>query len=366
MSTTAQPEGQFPPTGPILAEAVRQPPPPPPRRRSFWGRLFLAILLVAFLGSLCLNLLLVPLVALGLAGSLESDHRVQEKFFSHNREAHDKVVILSIEGGIFNPEDGFVKQQIDQVIKDESVKGVVLRINSPGGTITGSDFLYHHLVQLRQERKVPMVVSMGGIAASGGYYAAMAVGHEPDVLFAEPTTWTGSIGVVIPHYSLADLLGKVGVADDSIASHPLKTMGSFTKPMTDEERKIFQALIDDGFDRFKEVVRSGRSRFEKDPAALDRLATGQIFTAAQAKRSGLVDQIGFIEEAIDRAISLAGLDEENVKVVKYEAKPSLRSLLMGGQARSAPALDLKVLLEMTTPRAYYLCTWLPGVEGIRD
>ena len=194
----------------------------------------------------------------------------------------------------------------------------------------------------------------------------MAVGHSRNVIFAEPTTWTGSIGVVIPHYNFADLLGKVGVADDSIASHPLKTMGSFSKPMTDEERKIFQALIDDGFDRFKEVVRSGRSRFQKDPTALDRLATGQIFTAEQAKRSGLVDQIGFIEEAIDRTISLAGLDKESVKVIKYESKPSLRSLLMGGEARSATALDLKVLLEMATPRAYYLCTWLPGVEGIRD
>jgi len=131
--------------------------------------------------------------------------------------------------------------------------------------------------------------------------------------------------------------------------------------MTDEERKIFQELLESGFDRFKEVVRSGRSRFDQDPKALDRLATGQVFSAEQAKANGLVDQIGFIEDAVDRAISLAGLDKDNVKVVKYHPEASLRSLLLGGQARSAPALDLKTVLEMTTPRAYYLCTWLPGL-----
>jgi len=324
------------------------------------------ILLLAFLGSLCLNLLLIPLVALGLAGSLESDRRVQEKFFSHNAAARDKVAVISLEGVILEAEDGFVKRQIDRVMKDSDVKAVVLRVDSPGGTISGSDYLYYHLNKLRQERDLPIVVSMGGIAASGGYYAAMAVGHGADLLFAEPTSFTGSIGVVIPHYNLVELLQKVGVQDDTIASHPLKTMGSYTKPMTDEERKIFQGLLESGFDRFKEVVRSGRSRFEKNPAALDRLATGQLYSAQQAKQNGLVDRIGFIEDAVDRAILLAGLDKENVKVVKYQPEVSLRSLLLGGEARSAPALDLKVLLQMTTPRAYYLCTWLPGVERIRD
>ena len=123
---------------------------------------------------------------------------------------------------------------------------------------------------------------MGGIAASGGYYVSMAVGDTPDTIFAEPTTWTGSIGVIIPHYNLADLMDDWGIKEDTIASHRLKTMGSLAKPMTEEERKIFQGLVDDSFGRFKEIIRDGRPKFRKDPAALDKLATGQVFTAEQA------------------------------------------------------------------------------------
>jgi protease-4 len=189
----------------------------------------------------------------------------------------------------------------------------------------------------------------------------MAVGHTPDVIFAEPTTFTGSIGVIIPHYNLGGLMQKYGVESDSVASHPLKTMGSISRPMTEEERKIFQRLVDDGFDRFKSIIRSGRSKFDKDPAALDKLATGQIYTADQAKASGLIDQIGFLEDAVDRAIALADLDKAEVKVVKYKQELGLAAALMGGQARQKTVLDLQAILEMTTPRAYYLCTWLPGL-----
>jgi protease-4 len=349
---------------------VREPPPPRPRR-SFFGRLLLVLVLLVLAGSLVLNFVLAPLAGLGL-GSLESDRRVQEKFFSHKEHAQDKVAIISIEGVILEAEDGFVKREIDHVMKDPNVKAVVLRIDSPGGSMSGSDYLYHHLVHLRDNhggQKLPIVVSMGGIAASGGYYAAMAVGHQSDAIFAEPTTFTGSIGVIIPHYNVVGLMEKYGVADDSVASNPLKTMGSMTKPMTEEEKKIFQELIDQSFGRFKEVVREGRSRFQKDPAALDDLATGRIYSAEQAQTSGLVDKIGFIEDAVDRAISLAHLDEDNVKVVKYKRETGLAALFSGGDGRAASAPDLKTLLEMTTPRAYYLCTWLPGLgtgKGIRD
>ena len=146
---------------------------------------------------------------------------------------------------------------------------------------------------------------MGGLAASGGYYASMAVGDTEDTIFAEPTTWTGSIGVVIPHYNVTGLMKEIGVADDSIASNPLKEMGSFTRPMTEAERNIFQNLVNEGFTRFKDVVKSGRPKFKQDPAALDKLATGQVFTAVQAEKNGLIDKIGFIDDAVDRAIELA-------------------------------------------------------------
>jgi protease-4 len=213
--------------------------------------------------------------------------------------------------------------------------------------------------RLAEERDVPIVVSMGATAASGGYYVSMAVGDEPNTIFAEPTTWTGSIGVKIPHYDLSDLLKNWGIKEDTIASHRLKTMGSFAKPMTEEERKIYQGLVDDSFERFKEIIRDGRPRFAQDPAALDKLATGQIYSAQQALTDGLVDKIGFVEAAVDRAIELAKLDPQQVRVVKYKPEPTLASIFIGEESRGRQ-LDLRAILDVTTPRAYYLHTWLPA------
>jgi protease IV len=352
---------------PIPAQIVPQAAPAkPPRKSRFFARLFLALLFFGLLGSLALNLLL--LVAVGVSGLTgEDDGRVKEKYFSMNRYGSEKVAILSIEGTILSGE-GFFKQQIDHArkdIRDGNLKAIVLRVNSPGGTITGSDYMLHHLKQLLQDSKnakIPIVVSMGALAASGGYYVSMCVGDTPGSIFAEPTTWTGSIGVIIPHYNLANLMEKWGVQEDAVASHRLKGMGSFARKMSPEEREIFKQLVDEGFTRFKEVVKEGRPAFRKDPAALDKLATGQVYTADQALKNGLVDRIGFIEDAIERAIKLARLDPDEVKVVKYRSEPKLTDILFG-QTRSQPSFDLAAVLESTTPRAYYMYTWLPALAG---
>lgn len=337
---------------PVMAEVVR--PFPTPRKRGKFGLLLTLLLLAGLTGSALLNLVL-----LAGSGPFESGGKVREEYFSTSsfRQGTHKVAIISLEGVILSGE-GAVKRQIDRAAADETVKAVVLRVNSPGGTITGSDYLYHHLSQLREKAGKPIVVSMGGIAASGGYYVSMAAGSTPDTIFAEPTTWTGSIGVIIPHYNASKLMQTWGVEEDSIASHRLKNMGSLSKEMTDEEREIFQALVDESFDRFKAIIRSSRPEFEKAPELLDRLATGQVFTAQQAKESGLIDRIGFIEDAVDRAIELAGLDRDDVKVVRYKAEPTLISLLLGRSAAGG-GFNLKALSEMTTPQAYYLWTRLP-------
>jgi protease IV len=233
---------------------------------------------------------------------------------------------------------------------------VVLRIDSPGGTVTGSDYIYHHLRKLAEEKKLPIVVSMGGICASGGYYIAMSEGDQKDAIFAEPTTWTGSIGVIIPHYDLSGLMKAMNVADDSIKSGPLKQMGAFTRPMTEAEKKALQGLVDDSFKRFKEIVKAGRPKFTD--AALDKVATGEVFAADQAVANGLVDKIGFVEAAIDRAVELAKLDSKRTKVVKYKRPFALIDGLIASQAKSQPT-DLQMLLDLAAPRAYYLSTWLP-------
>jgi protease-4 len=270
---------------------------------------------------------------------------------------------VSVTGTISEAND-FVKRQLDRIRDDQSVKAVVLRINSPGGTVTYSDYLYHHVTKLCGERKLPVVVSMGSLCASGGYYIAMAAGdgdgNKEKVLFAEPTTWTGSIGVIIPHYDLSGLLAQWAVEDDSVKSHPLKDMGSPTKSMSDEERAILQALVDSTFGRFKEIVKAGRPQLAANEADLDAVATGQIFTAEQALKLGLVDELGFIEDAIDRAVQLAGKTSDTVRCVEYKSPPNLVSELIGVQSRRQ-SLGVETLLELSTPRAYYICTLLPAV-----
>ena len=346
------PNGTQPGT-PILAQAVV--PRPPRSRRSGLKGLLLVLLLMGLGGSAILNLVLLSEGGMALA----PDDQVREELFSEYQfeTGSHKIAIISLEGTILSGE-GPTRRQIERAAQDDDVKAVVLRVNSPGGTITGSDYLYHHLNELREKYEKPIVVSMGGIAASGGYYVAMAVGQTPDAIFAEPTTWTGSIGVIIPHYNASELLSEWGIQEDSIASHRLKNMGSLARKMTDEEREIFQTLVDQGFERFKDIIKAGRPHFQEDPDALDELATGQVYTAEQAKANRLVDKIGFVEDAIDRAIALAGVDPEDVKVVRYRPQITLAGLLFGSGPRRQ-GFGLAELLDISAPRAYYLCTRMP-------
>ena len=359
MDTYGPTAGQ--PDPPPFAHPVHEPggtPPPPPPPRRGRSSAALALGLMAVLAVVVGGVVLMGFAAVALVG-LGSDDQTEEHYHSLARHAGDKVAIITVEGTILDG-DGFAKKQIDRVREDKHVKAIVLRVNSPGGSVTGSDYLYHHLTKLAKEREIPIVVSMGGIAASGGYYVAMAVGDQPDTIFAEPTTWTGSIGVVIPHYNMAGLMQKWEIEEDSVKSHPLKQMGTPTKKMTAEERTIFQALVDDSFGRFKQIVLAGRPKLRDNPKILDRVATGQVFTTRDALAAGLVDREGFIEDAIDRAIELAGLDKDRTKVVKYKRRTGLLDFGLSARAGSRGP-DLATLLDMTTPRAYYLCTWLPSM-----
>ncbi|RIK83205.1 MAG: signal peptide peptidase SppA [Planctomycetota bacterium] len=291
-----------------------------------------------------------------------------EKYHSLSRRAEDKIAIIKVEGPIFDA-DGYVKQQIDRVRDDQAVKAVVVRIDSPGGTVTASDYLYHQLRDLAEDRDLPLVVSMGGICASGGYYMAMAVGDAENTIYAEPSTWTGSIGVVIPHYDVSKLLANWNIEDDSIASHKYKLMGSPTRQLSPEEeaeeQKLLQELVDESFERFKNIVLAGRPKLKDNADDLATATTGRIFSADQARALGLVDQIGFLEKAIERAAELAGRDLASLRCVQYEEPLTLSKLLLSADSGLAPAngfarFDAARLLDMTAPRAYYLCTWLPA------
>ena len=365
-----------PPTNPAPAPAAAPtsaPQPQPqtiviqqPRSRwsSWWARL-------GWMGFLFCAIWLISLTA-QTEQYFDTTGGITEKFHSGSTKATttDKIAIITISGAIMDGE-GFARKQMEKIRKDEHVKGVVLRVDSPGGSVSASDYIYHHLKQLRAEKikklnennageqkDFPLIVSMGSMAASGGYYVAMAVGDQKQSIYAEPTTTTGSIGVLIPQYDISGLLEKYDIKDDTIATHPRKTMLSMTKEMTVEERELVRNYINESFTRFKDIIKDGRPHFKKDESALNELATGEIFTAAQAKKTGLIDEIGFIEDAIDRAIALAKLDKESVRVVQFESPTSLLGIDLA-QSRNSNATALEALMELSTPKAYYMCTSLP-------
>lgn len=355
---------------PIIAQAVSPAMAPgsgPPYRQHVarrGGRTMATLIVLALLAALAFSMLLN--IALIGGTTTSSADAVQEEYFSEDKfqDGDDKIAIISVEGTILSM-DGFVKRQIDQARRDENVKAVVLRVDSPGGSVAASDYLYHHLSKLRTESKKPIVVSMGSMAASGGYYIAMAAGPTEKTIFAEPSCFTGSIGVMIPHYNLAGLFDKYGIEQDAIVSHRLKDMGSLGRQMNDEEKAIFQALVDESFGRFKQIIRDNRIQFTENPEALDELATGQVYTSQQAKDGGLIDEVDFIEAAIDRAIELVGADRNNVQVVRYKQTPTLASLLMGAQAQPR-GFDVQQLFEMSAPKAYYMATQLPPLVRNRQ
>ena len=306
------------------------------------------------------------LVALASAGAnaqyFQRDAKVIEQYASLSRLAAAKIAIVDVSGAIMGGA-GFSRLQLDQIEADKSVRAIVLRVDSPGGTVSGSDEIHYRLGKLAKKRELPVVISMGGIAASGGYYIAMANGGREDVIFAEPATRTGSIGVIIPHFDLSMLLSKCDIRDDSITSGPLKEMLSPTKERSPElaerERKILQNLVDEMFGRFKQIVKEGRPKLDDEKLAA--VATGQIFTAQQALDAGLIDRIGFLEDAVVRAVELAGLTEETARVVKYSRPRGLLEEVLGSDSSAGARTTVEAFAEWTTPRAWYLCSWWPAL-----
>ncbi|MBI3803433.1 MAG: signal peptide peptidase SppA [Nitrospirae bacterium] len=279
----------------------------------------------------------------------------------------NKVLLLDITGMISEEKvDGLVekpdmvsriKEELKKAESDKSVKAVVLRINSPGGTVTASDIIYHEIQRFKERTGRKVVASIVDIGASGGYYIAMSA----DQVVAHPTAVTGSIGVIMLHVNLQGLMEKVGVEADSIKSGAHKDMGIPTKPLAPEDREILQAMINDMYSRFLEVVGQGRKGLAAD--RIKTLADGRIYTATQAKEAGLVDQIGYLDQAIDLAKSEAGIQQ--AKVILYsrpnEHTNNIYSQAMQGEANplSAWGVDPKRLLQGQGNSAKFLYLWMP-------
>jgi len=359
---------------------TRPPFPVPPRPIGFWPLFFKDVTVsVAGVATFCfLSFFLFFATIVGLAGALNDASEsalVLEETISGDETAPGKIVVLPIEGVIETDEYGFLREAIDCIADDERVRGVVLRINSPGGTIAGSDYYYTLLKDLKAELDVPIIASMGDVAASGGYYIATAA----DRIFAERSTLTGSIGVIVSMYDASELCEKVGVASTPVVSGPMKGMGDFMKKPTPEETAVWQALVDESYEQFLDVVRAGRPWYrgengentenkengesseiaetavaEERDAELRRVADGRIYTAKQAKDLRLIDEIGFLDDAIDAAIEAAGLTQETAEVVRYEELESWTSALgLSALTKRSEPLE-KALDSVATPRGYYI------------
>ncbi|MFZ5448100.1 MAG: signal peptide peptidase SppA [Thermodesulfobacteriota bacterium] len=249
--------------------------------------------------------------------------------------ARDKILLMDVSGiilegphrilgltrGVTSPSR--IKEELVKAAQDKRIKAVVLKINSPGGTVSAADVILHELKAFKAEKGVPVVVCLQGLAASGGYYVAQA----GDTIIAYPTCVTGSIGVIAMKFNLRGLMDKVGVDEDMVKSGKWKDFWSPFRPATPQEKEMMQHIIDDFYRNFVDVVAQGR---KLSLTATRGVADGRIFTAAQARDLGLVDQLGYLDDAIELARAKAGL-ETGARVITYHRpgsyKPTIYSLM---------------------------------------
>jgi protease-4 len=264
------------------------------------------------------------------------------------------VLMIPIHGVIASEDGGApaaiaMLRQLRTRGEPSGIKVILLHVDSPGGDVTTSDVLAHELRKCR-ERGYKVVAFCGDTAASGAYYASAGA----DRIVARPTSVCGSIGVIMMHFDAEKLLvEKVGVRDESIVSGPYKETPSIFRPMTAEERAYLQNIVDQLYGRFVKTVADGRKLKEAD---VRKLADGRVYLAEEAKRLGLIDEIGQRDEAIAAARKLAG---EDSTVIAYCHQPGLLAELFRSQARSSPVPEeLETLARMALhPRLLYL--WRP-------
>jgi protease-4 len=246
-----------------------------------------------------------------------------------------------------------VREQLDRARRDKHVRAVVLRIDTPGGSVTASDIVYSEIERFKRDRSVPLVAQLMGTATSGGYYIAMAA----DEVVAHPTTVTGSIGVIFLGVNFSGLMEKLGIKNQTITAGVHKDAGSPLRAMTPDERAHFQSVIDDLHERFREVVAAGRPKL--DAATIEILADGRIYSASQALENGLVDRVASLDETLDSVKESLGEDE--VRVVRYHRPREWRRNIYTEPPSSPPVLRIDwtpLLGPFDEPGFHYL--WWPG------
>ena len=288
------------------------------------------------------------------AGTMAQSPVISELYRDGNS---DTIAVIPVEGVIDSYLAGRIRMFVNEVLADDDIKAVVLRVDSPGGGIAASDRIWYEVRRLR-DNGLPVVSSYGGVAASGGYYVSCATDH----ILAEPTCITGSIGVIAQSFIFKDLLDKIGVEPVTLIStaSPSKDMGNPFRAWTEADRAKYIALLNAAYDIFNQRVHEGRSHAITDPARIDELADGSIYTAEQARNSGLIDGIGYLDDAITQAETLAGVTPGASSVIILRQATSILDDLFvsspaGIRSRLRDVESIRSLVnELAAPRLMYL------------
>lgn len=339
-SANPHPPNSTPPREPPPYQAFQR-----PRKKSGVWRIFWSILFgLSVLANIGMFLLLIGAFTLIVSGQA----RRYEVAVVREGSPTQKVVLVNLTGIVTDDQADEVYRQLQAARRDQNVKALIVRVNTPGGTVSGSDRIYAELRRYRQEEAQPVVAFMQGMATSGGYYASVAC----DQIVAEPTVITGSIGVIASHFVFEDLLqNKLGIQPVFLTEGAKKDWpSSFRGPTEEELDYIRERLLTPAYERFVEVVREGRA----DALTADevnRLADGSIYTAPQALEVKLIDKVGYLDDAIAVVQSMANLS--NPKVIEYRRPFSLRGLLSIG-SQTGLRLDRATLYDLSTPQIMYL------------
>lgn len=280
-----------------------------------WLALILAIAL--FIVSIGFNFAMSVVAGL-FEGVMSFDELALEEQVIEEGDWNERIAVINLEGVIMDGEtsvfmmDGYNHSSLLQMIRsageDPTVAAIILQIDSPGGAVGPTAEIHRTIVDVQEEYDKPIYVSMGSMAASGGYYVAAPA----DKIFAEPATITGSIGVIMENINIAGLAEKYGISFNTIKSGKHKDIMSTNRKMTDEEKEILQSIVDEMFDEFVQVVVDGRNM---DEATVRELADGRIYTGKQAKEVNLVDEVGSFEDAL--AALKNDYNLEDAQVIQY-------------------------------------------------
>ncbi|MEN6334988.1 MAG: signal peptide peptidase SppA [Phycisphaerales bacterium] len=338
---------------PVPVEPPRANPPYPPypaypqrRRVSGWRILWGIFFGLSVLANVGLFLLLVGVIFV-FAGAGGGYGATVLRDGPHS----SRIAVVNIEGIIDESQADEVYRQLKSAREDPTIKGMIVRVNSPGGTISASDRIYRDIVNYRDERGQPVVAFMQGMAASGGYYASVAC----DEIIAEPTAITGSIGVVMSHFVFQELLqNKLGIQPVFLTKGQKKDWpSSFRTPTAEELAYIDERLLEPAYQRFVSVVKEGRRKvLSGDEVA--KLADGGIYVGEQAVTVELVDKTGYLDDAIATVKTRAGIDK--AQVIEYRRPLSVMDFLRAESKNKTNLLhlDRSTLSELATPQVLYL------------